>query len=78
VAIFAAIAVGIGLKFYFFSPPVAVAEAFGMDIAAIDPAASLSMPRQELNDMAFGESEKLRLRWRRLPGGSQEAQKART
>jgi hypothetical protein len=53
VAILAAIAVGIGLKFYFFSPPVAVAEVVGMDIAAMHAAALPTMPRQDLIDMAF-------------------------
>jgi hypothetical protein len=54
-AIVAIIMVGIGLKFYFFSPPVAEAEVAGMDIAAMHAAASPTMPRQELNDMAFGQ-----------------------
>ena len=57
VAIFAAIVIGFGLKFHFFSPSVAEAEVVGMDIAAMYAAASPTMPRQELNDMAFGFSE---------------------
>ena len=56
-AIVATILVGFGLKFYFFSPPVAEAEVIGMDIASMHAAASPDMPRQELNDMTFVYSE---------------------
>jgi ABC-type siderophore export system fused ATPase/permease subunit len=52
-AIAATILAAIGLKFYF-SPHVAEAEVAGMDIAAMQAAALPTMPRQEINDMAFG------------------------
>jgi hypothetical protein len=53
-AIFAATVIGFGLKGYFFSPPIAEAEVVGMDIAMMHAQASAAMPRQELNDRAFG------------------------
>ena len=56
-AIVATILVGFGLKFYFFSPPVAEAEVVRMDIGAMHSAVSPDMPRQELNDMTFIYSE---------------------
>jgi hypothetical protein len=54
-AIFAAIVIGFGLKAYFLSPPVAEAEVVGMDIATMHATASPDMPRQQLNDLTFGE-----------------------
>jgi hypothetical protein len=51
-AVFAAIVIGIGMKFYFFSPPVAQAEVPGMDIATMHANAPRDMPRQELDEMA--------------------------
>jgi len=51
-AVFAAIVVGIGLKWYFVSPPVAEAEVVGMDVATMQATASPDMPRQELDEMA--------------------------
>ena len=54
-AIAATVVVGLGLKFYFFAPPVAEAEVVGMDIATMQATASPNMPSQELNDTAFGE-----------------------
>jgi hypothetical protein len=55
-AIGAAVLVGLGLKFYFFAPPVAEADVVRMDIATMQATTSPDMPRQELNDMAFGDS----------------------
>jgi hypothetical protein len=49
--------IGLGLKFLFFSPPIAEAKVAGMDIAMMHAAASPTMPRQELNDMSFVFSE---------------------
>ena len=51
-AVVAAIVVGIGLKWYFVSPPVAEAEVVGMDIATMQATASPDMPRQELDESA--------------------------
>ena len=52
-AIVATMLVGIGLKLFFFSPPVAKAEIARMDIGAMHSAVSPDMPSQQLNDMTF-------------------------
>jgi hypothetical protein len=55
-AIVAVVLVGLGVKLYFFSPRIAEARVVNMEIATMQATASPDMPRQELNDMAFGNS----------------------
>jgi hypothetical protein len=51
-AIFAAVVVGFGVKFYVFSPPVAEANIAPMEITAMQMALT-AMHRQQLKDMTF-------------------------